>query len=112
MILSKTLAAVPPPLRLVDGDTLRVGNTRVPLERVIYAFHHGCAPEEIVHKYPTLELADVYAVIAYYLRHQEAVDDYLRQREAEGDEIERQIRAEFHGDALRERLLARRAQKP
>jgi uncharacterized protein (DUF433 family) len=110
--MTLTLSAMPPPLRLVEGDTLRVGNTRVPLERVIYAFNHGCAPEEIVHKYPTLELADVYAVIAYYLRHQEAVDEYVQERELEADEIERQIRAEFHGDGLRERLLARRTQKP
>jgi hypothetical protein len=63
-------------------------------------------------KYPTLELADVYAVIAYYLRHQEAVDAYVRQREIEADEIEAQIRAEAGDDGLRERLLARRAQKP
>jgi uncharacterized protein (DUF433 family) len=112
MKLSDTLVAVPPPLRLVEGATLRIGDTRIPLERVIHAFHHGCAAEEIVHKYPTLDLADVYAVIAYYLRHQEAVDEYVRQREGEADEIERQIRAELHGDGLRERLLTRRAQKP
>jgi uncharacterized protein (DUF433 family) len=112
MNLADTLSAVAPPLNLADGDTLRVGNTRIPLERVIYAFNHGCAPEEIVHKYPTLDLADVYAVLAYYLRHREAVDEYVRQREMEADAIERQIRAEFHGDGLRERLLARRAQKP
>jgi uncharacterized protein (DUF433 family) len=112
MTLAETLSAVSPPLTIVDGDTLRVGNTRIPLERVIYAFNHGCAPEEIVHKYPTLDLADVYAVIAYYLRHREAVDEYVREREVEADEIERQIRAESHDDGLRERLLTRRAQKP
>ena len=75
--LADTLSAVVPPLNLADGDTPRVGNTRIPLERVIYAFNHGCVPEEIVHKYPTLDLADVYAVLAYYLRHREAVDTAL-----------------------------------
>src|SRR5436190_933960 len=93
MILADTLSPVPPPLRVVDGDTLRIGNTRIPLERVVYAFNHGSAPEEIVHSYPTLNLADVYAVVAYYLRHREAVDEYIRQCELEADEIERQIRA-------------------
>jgi hypothetical protein len=43
--LEHTLSAVPPPLSLVEGDTVRIGNTRIPLERVIYAFNHGCAPE-------------------------------------------------------------------
>src|SRR5687768_12436610 len=112
MTLAETLAAAIPPLTLVEGDTLRFANTRIPLERVIYAFNHGCAPEEIVHKYPTLNLADVYEVIAYYLRQRAAVDEYVRQHEEEADEIERQVRAASQGDGLRERLLARRSQKP
>jgi uncharacterized protein (DUF433 family) len=111
MKLAETLTPVAPPLNLAKGDTLRVRNTRIPLERVIYAFNHGRAPEEIVHKYPTLDLADVYAVIAYYLRHQDTVDEYVRRREMEADEIERQIKAESDGDGFRERLLARRKQK-
>ena len=56
-------------------------------------------------QYPALRLADVYSVIGYYLRHQEAVDDYLRQ-EAEADARMRQIiETEFNLPALRERLL-------
>ena len=32
--------------------------------------------EEIVQQYPTLDLADIYTVIAYYLRNREDVDAY------------------------------------
>jgi uncharacterized protein (DUF433 family) len=112
MLLADTLVAEPPPLVVYEGTTLRVRGTRIPLERIVYAFNHGCAPEGIVHKFPTLDLADVYAVIAYYLRNREAVDAYVQQRDLEADDIQRQIEAEFPRDGLRERLLARRAQKP
>jgi len=70
------LAAEAPPLREQDG-ALRVGRTRVTLETVLWAFQQGATPEAIVERYPSLELADVYDVVAYYLRHRDEVDAYL-----------------------------------
>jgi hypothetical protein len=35
----------------------------------IREFNNGADPEALAHGYPTLQLQDVYAVIAYYLRH-------------------------------------------
>jgi hypothetical protein len=54
-----------------------------------------------------LELADVYAVISYYLRHQNDVEAYLQQRQerAEGVRVENERQFPSHG--LRDRLLAR-----
>src|SRR5437588_11589776 len=92
MTIEETLKPVAPPLQMYEGKTLRVTGTRIPLERVVYAFDQGRSPEEIVCSFPTLSLADVYAVIAYYLRNREPVDDYVRQQEIEADEIERQVR--------------------
>jgi hypothetical protein len=57
---------------------------------------------------PPLDLADVYAVIAYYLRHRAEVDAYLQEREQQAREIRRQIEARFDPTGVRERLLARR----
>ena len=51
-------------------------------------------PEEIVRRLPALDLADVYAVIAYALRHPEEMEDYLRSAR----EMEERARAEL--DAL------------
>jgi uncharacterized protein (DUF433 family) len=88
---------------------LRVGETRVLLELVLRAFQDGATPETIVQRYSTLKLADVYAVIAYYLRHREEVDGYLAQREQLAEEVERKM--ESHAEDLadiRARLLARR----
>lgn len=70
------VASETPPLREVGG-ALRVGTSHVTLETVLWAFQQGSTPEGIVDEYPSLALGDVYAVIAYYLRHREDVEPYL-----------------------------------
>jgi uncharacterized protein (DUF433 family) len=44
---------------------------------VVEQYENGMAPEDLVRAYDTLDLADVHAVIAYYLRHREEVRAYL-----------------------------------
>jgi uncharacterized protein (DUF433 family) len=103
------LKAEPLPLRTDPGGTIRVGRTRVPLETVVYAFDEGASAEEIAFRYSTLELADIYATITYYLRHPREVGEYLQSQEARAQEARRTIEAsQPDRRALRERLLARR----
>jgi uncharacterized protein (DUF433 family) len=106
-----TIAADPVPLRIDESGTVRVGKTRVLIDLVVGGYQAGDSPEVIVEKYTSLQLADVYAVIAYYLRHQEEVDAYLQERERLAIEIRRKIEAHNSQDGLRERLLARRQQQ-
>jgi uncharacterized protein (DUF433 family) len=97
-----------PPLREDAQGALRVGNSRVLAELVLRAFQDGATPETIVQRFPTLELADVYAVIGYYLRNSAELDMYLRQRERAAAEM--LARNEHEQEALREirtRLLLR-----
>lgn len=105
------LGSVIAPLNTDDTGTIRVGKTRVRLDSVVYAFNQGHTPEEILMQFPSLELADIYAVIAYYLNNQTAVDEYIRQNEAAGNEIRREIEARPGYQAFRERLVARRRNK-
>jgi hypothetical protein len=82
----------------------------VSLDTLIDEYECGADPESIVNAYPTLRLADVYAVLAYYLGHRDEVNEYLRRRQAEAAELRRQIEAGQQGcGALRAKLLARRA---
>jgi uncharacterized protein (DUF433 family) len=67
------------PLRTDNQGKIRVGGTRVLLELVIHAFQQGESAEGIIDSYSTLKLADVYAVIAYYLTHRAEVDAYMAQ---------------------------------
>lgn len=103
----------PEPVPLAkDGDgAIRVGGTRVTLDTIVEAFREGATPEEILQQYPALQLADVYAAISYYLRHQGEVEGYLQVREeqAMGIRVENERRSPSVG--LRERLLNRRARR-
>jgi uncharacterized protein (DUF433 family) len=104
--------ADPVPLRADERGGLRVGDSRILLDLVVDEYHNGVDPEGMIRAYPTLDLADVYAVIAYYLRHRQELDEYLRRREAEAAELRRQIESQQPGDAeLRARLLARSEQQ-
>ncbi len=87
---------------------MRVGGTRVTLETIVETFDEGAAPEEIVSQYPSLTMADVYAVIAFYLQHGADVGQYLSRRRSEGEETEREVRGHPHLRDVRERLLGRR----
>ena len=74
------IAAEPIPLEADGEGVVRVGGTRVTLDTVVAAFNEGATAEEIVYQYPSLDLADVYAVIAYYLQRRPEVEAYLRRR--------------------------------
>lgn len=101
-----------PPLGKDSTGGLRVGNSRVLLELVLRAFEDGATPETIVQRYPTLSLAETYAVIAYYLRHRQEVDLYLTQREKQADLLRKQIEDRQPDLAtLRARLLARQSRQ-
>lgn len=100
--------ALPVPLRQEPDGAIRVGRSRVLLELVIEAFRGGATPEAIVQSYDTLRLADVYAVISYYLANPGPIDEYLRQREDEAKVIRAKIEAaQGPKDNLREILLTR-----
>ncbi len=103
------LAAVEVPLVADANGGLRMAGTRVLLERIVRAFENGATPEGIMQSYDTLELADVYAVLSWYLHHRDEVQEYLRRRELDAENIRRIIEARQPGQAsLRARLLARR----
>ena len=102
-----TLEAQMVPMKIDNDGVIRVSNTRVRFDTVIYAFNQGYTAEEIASQYPVLELADIYAVIAYYLSHRATVESYLKDRHEAAAKIRSGIEAKPEYKALRERLLAR-----
>jgi len=99
----------PVPLEMDADGVVRVGGTRVTLDTVLAAFQEGATAEEIVQQYPSLHLADVYAVIGYYLRRRQEVEAYLRERQQKANEVRQQNESRFDPHGVRDRLLARRA---
>jgi len=96
------------PIHTDAHGVVRVAGTRVTLETIVDAFAAGATAEEIAQQYPTVPLADVYAVIAYFLRHQPEVEAYLKEREALAGGVRREVEERFPSAGIRERLLARR----
>ena len=69
-----------------------ITGTRVSLDSVVYAFLEGLSPESIVDSFDTLTLEEVYGAIAFYLGHRDAIDAYLKQSEAQFDDLCRRAR--------------------
>lgn len=59
-------------------------------------------------QYPSLQLADVYSVIGYYLKHKAEVDAYLVERQHRAAEVRQEAERRFNPTGIRDRLLARR----
>jgi len=108
MVLAKSQSV---PLKTDTSGAIRVGNTRVRLDTVIYAFNEGYTAEEIVSQYPVLNLADVYSVVAYYLNNRGMIDEYLRNRAEIATKIRQEIEAKPEYKLFRERLLTRRQEQ-
>ncbi|NEV64685.1 DUF433 domain-containing protein [Thiorhodococcus minor] len=107
--MSMVVAAETPPLAADAAGIFRVGNSRVTLDTVVGAFSDGATAEEIAEQYPAVSLGQVYAVIAYYLAHTAAVDDYLREREQRATEVKQANERLFDPTGIRARLMARQA---
>ena len=83
------------PLKTDAHGVVRIGETRVTLDTVVYEFEQGSTAEEIAYQFDVLNLADVYAAIAYYLRHQGEVKAYLQKQERQAIEIREKIEQRF-----------------
>ena|SRR2546428_5900256 len=98
----------PVPIPTDAEGVIRVGGTRVALDTAVTAFDAGAIAEEIVQQCPSLTLADIYSVIAYYLRHQSEVRAYLAKRQRQAAQAHEENERRFDPTGLRARLLARR----
>lgn len=95
------------PIETDKHGVIRVSKTRVTLDTIIGTFKNGATAEEIAQRYPSVPLADVYAVIGYYLRRQDEVEAYLKQREKISEQVRKENEARFDPTGIRERLFAR-----
>ncbi|MDQ3221778.1 MAG: DUF433 domain-containing protein [Acidobacteriota bacterium] len=105
--MASIVGTIPKPVRIVEG-VLRVGDSRVSLDSVVYAFNNGSDAADIQYSFDSLSLAQVHAAIGYYLHNKDKVDEYLAKREIEREELQRNHKAQFPSPVTREMLLARK----
>lgn len=101
------------PLTLWKDGSIRVKGTRLPIDRIVYAYKTGECPEEIYDSFPSdaYTVADIYLIIAYYLTHKTKIDKYISNREKEAEKIRKEIESSAgykeRTENLRKKLLDR-----
>jgi uncharacterized protein (DUF433 family) len=94
-------------LEETDPDTIRVKGHRIGLEQIIKRYHAGYSAEQIALEFPGLQLEAIYAIVAFYLRHQAQLDAYLARIQAQA-EAAYQVWLQAPRSAASERIRALR----
>lgn len=92
------------------GEIFLVGH-RVCLHHVVHHYNEGASPEMLAQQYPTVSLALIHKIIAFYLENHSEVDAYVERIHAEiaRQAAEPQTSPSFN--ELRQRLAARQVAK-
>jgi len=91
-----------------DGEVRLVGH-RIGLFTVIRLYREGHSAEGLALQLPTLSMALIHKVLAFYWENRQAVDEFADQFDAELAELERQNPTRVTRQMLRERLEKMRA---
>jgi len=77
------------PLSLWKDGSIRVKGTRLLIDMIVNAHNRGESPEDIYDSFPSeaYAIADIYSIIAYYLRNKTKIDNYLAKREKEAEKF-------------------------
>lgn len=76
----------------VQEDVIRIKGNRIDIEIVLEDYLEGASPEEILLRYPTLNLEKIHATIRYYLAKREEVEAYLERVRRLDEEAEQEQR--------------------
>jgi uncharacterized protein (DUF433 family) len=90
-----------------DGE-IRLTGHRIGLDHVVFYYNEGYSPEMLVCQLPTLPLALVHEVIAFYLENQAEVDAYVAKHEAGCERLRANAPASRGLVQLRRRLQERK----
>ena len=78
----------------VCGGRPAIDGTRVRVLNIVYLHQQGQTPEQMRKAYPSLELAQIHAALAYYYDHQEEIQAYIDEDDASPEQYERE-KAEY-----------------
>ena len=69
-------------LEQLEPDVVQLRGHRIGLEHIVERYQEGYSAEQIAQEFPGVELKAIYAIIAYYLHNQAAVDAYVARSDA------------------------------
>src|SRR2546426_11305283 len=83
----------------VCGGRIRLDGTRVTVHQIVACHQQGLTPEEIAEQYPHINLAQIYAALAYYHVKRDEIDRELEAETAEFQRLAKNVNREhlaFH----------------
>lgn len=97
------------PLETNEQGVIRVKGTRVSLDSILHAYYNeGATAEEIILRFPTCTIENIYTIISWALNHPDFVDEYLTAQQNKKDQLEEEIRQQYPSYGLRDHLFAQR----
>src|SRR5262245_3856403 len=82
------------PLTQTEDGIVRVIGSRVTLDTLVARFEQGNTFADIHEGFPTLSLAQIKAVIAWYLDNRADVQEYIDERYAEAERMWKEIQSQ------------------
>jgi uncharacterized protein (DUF433 family) len=98
------------PLHETSDGNIRVIGSRITLHTLIGRFQVGDSVEEIHEGFPSVTIAEINAIIGWYLKHRAEVDEYIREVDEEGEKLLQKIESRPENIAFKERLRSLREQ--
>ena len=96
------------PLEKNEQGVIHISGTRVTLDSILHAYYNtGATAEEIVMRFPTCTIENVYTILAWALNNPDFVSKYLTEQATKQERLENEIKQNYASPGLRERLLAR-----
>jgi len=93
------------PLVQWECGTIRVRNSRVSLDTIVIRTRMGDTVKRIHSGFPTVSVSQIKEILAWYEDHKAEADEYLQQREAEGERIRQWIESQPGYKERHEKLL-------
>jgi uncharacterized protein (DUF433 family) len=72
------------------GGRLRINGTRITVNQIAVWYQQGYTAEEIADQYPHLNLAQIYAALAYYHANSDEIRAEMEAEKKEFDQLERE----------------------
>lgn len=76
----------------IKGGTPHIAGTGITVRTIVRWYQLGLSPEEIAADYPHLELAQVYAALAFYHANRVQMDSDMAADSTESDRLEQEHR--------------------
>jgi len=99
------------PLNQWDDGSIRVIGSRLKLDMLVHCFQVGDTLEEIHEGFPSVNIAQIRAILGWYLAHKAEADEYLREGEEEAEKLLQELANRPESIAFRERLRSLREQR-